>query len=334
MTASALLPKSSPSVTALLDSSFAAINWQAPWLCHLSQLDCLSQTVENLSRQAQCSDEVDAKAKDNSSHSTTIIAELLNTAMTQHAEDLQKPLPQTKPTQNNQAHSLTFVSQDALPEGEAYESFIATTSNIPTRENLHDLFNGSIWLTFPKTKALLNYHHMLEISKKINGQSTDESRGRVRDTITVFDENGAILVTSEPSIGKALIDFDWQESLVTPRDKWDHPYKPRDYAQVAVYIFGHALLEQLIQPRKPLCAHSVVINVMPEFFTLSLPERMAYIDGKLAEYMNQLLSQAEVTPRKLSPLPILGVPHFWPENADPEFYNDSRVFRSGRRRKL
>ncbi len=192
---------------------------------------------------------------------------------------------------------------------------------------MHDLFNGSIWLTFPKTKALLNYYHMCEIAK----QSIGASRGRVRDTITVFDENGAILVTANPSIGKALIDFDWQGSLVTPRDSWDNPKLPRAEASTAVYIFGHALLEQLVTPRKPLCAHSVVINVDPDFFALSTSERITYLDDKLAQYMDKLLSQDGVTPRKLAPLPILGVPHFWAENINPEFYEDGYVFRSGRR---
>ena len=50
--------------------------------------------------------------------------------------------------------------------------------------------------------------------------------------------------------------------------------------------------------------------------------------------MDNLLSQDDVMPRKLSPLPILGVPHFWADNAHPKFYDDSQVFRSGRRKKL
>jgi hypothetical protein len=33
----------------------------------------------------------------------------------------------------------------------------------------------------------------------------------------------------------------------------------------------------------------------------------------------------------LCPLPLLGVPGWWPGNADPTFYDDSRVFRAGRR---
>ena len=307
-----------------LDDSFAAIDWQAPWLCHLNQLGYISKSIIQLSglnnKPAQT---------DKIEHTPDIIAKVLNTALQQQANDLQQSLPQTKPALNNQAKTLQFVSQEALPEGEVYESFIGTTGNIPTRDNLHDLFNGSIWLTFPKTKALLNYYHMLEIEQ----QGIGSSRGRVRDTITVFDENGTILVTAESSIGEALINFDWQESLVAPRDKWDNSKQSNNQSQAAVYIFGHALLEKLLQPRKALCAHSIVIHVAQDFFTLSLSERIGHLDQKVTDYMEALLSQPDVTPRKLSPLPILGVPHFWAENANPSFYEDSQVFRSGRRQK-
>lgn len=318
-----------------LDNSFAEIEWQAPWLSHIVQLHYISNSIEHLSRPSQQNslsesdslDEQHVNASDISTPDT--IAKVLKTAMHQQANHLEQPLPQTKPTHNRTPQTLQFVSQNALPEGEAYEHFIGTTGNIPTRDNLHDLFNGSIWLTFPKTKAVLNYYHMIEISK----QGISERRGRVRDTITVFDENGAVLVTADPNIGKALIDFDWQASLVTPRAKWDDPVQPESSAQAAVYIFGHALLEQLVHPRKPLCAHSIVIQVSQVFFTLSLAERMSYLDDKVAEYMDTLLSKDDVTPRQLAPLPILGVPHFWAENTDTDFYEDSYVFRSGRRQK-
>ncbi|MGM8888559.1 DUF3025 domain-containing protein, partial [Psychrobacter sp. 1U2] len=64
----------------------------------------------------------------------------------------------------------------------------------------------------------------------------------------------------------------------------------------------------------------------------SLSERLQYLDDRVADYMNELLSCNEVTPRHLSPLPILGVPHFWAKNADADFYKDAYVFRSGRRK--
>ena len=304
------------------DDSFAAIDWQAPWLCHLKQLGYISEVITQMSASRD-----DSVQTDKIKNTPDIIAKVLNNALQQQAENLKQPLPQTKPALSNQAQTLQFVSQNALLAGEAYENFIGTTGNIPTRDNLHDLFNGSIWLTFPKTKALLNYYHMLEIDQ----QGIGASRGRVRDTITVFDENGAILVTAESSIGEALVDFDWQESLVAPRDKWDNPKQLNKQAQAAVYIFGHALLEKLLHPRKALCAHSIVINVTQDFFALSLSERINLLDQKVADYMDALLSQPDVTPRKLSPLPILGVPHYWAENANSSFYDDSHVFRSGRR---
>ncbi len=313
-----------------LDASFAPIDWQAPWLAHINQLSYLSATIKHLSDANTVSANAHRTDSARSDAQIDIIANVLNTALQQQSEGCQTSLPTTQPTEDNQAHRLRFVSQNALPEGIGYEQFIGSTGNIPTRDNLHDLFNGSIWLSFPKTKSLLNYYHMLEIAA-CHEDGRGARRGRVRDTITVFDENGAILVTADPSIGEALINFDWQASLVVSRDKWDNPKKLNIHSQAAVYIFGHALLEQLIQPRKPLCAHSVVINVAADFFALSLSARIAYLDDQLAIYMNKLLSQDNVTPRQLAPLPILGVPHFWSENADPSFYDDSYVFRSGRR---
>ena len=302
---------------------------------YLHQLDYISNAIAQLSEtnaegfdNAEGSYEAEGSNEAKPKSRPDVIAKVLNEALNQQSEHLQSQLPTTNPTQDNQAHTLNFVSQHALPEGEAYETFIATTGNIPTRDNLHDLFNGSIWLTFPKTKALLNYYHMAEIAH----QGIGASRGRVRDTITVFDENGAVLVTSEPRIGEVLIDFDWQASLVKPRAKWDNPAQPNTSAQAAVYIFGHALLEQLVYPRKPLCAHSIVIDVSQDFFSLSLSARMVYLDSKIVHYMDKLLSKNDVTPRQLAPLPILGVPHFWAENADVSFYDDPCVFRNGRRK--
>ncbi len=308
----------------ILDEQFADIDWQAPWLSHLNQLNYIGDTVKDLS-----------KTNGQGRHTTSddqpidIIADVLNNALMLRCDGVQETLPTTKPTQENLAHALTFVSQNALPEGDAYESFIAKTGNIPTRDNLHDLFNGSIWLTFPKTKALLNYYHMLEIAE----QGIGERRGRVRDTITVFDENGAILITSDKGIGEGLKAFDWQASLVASRVQWDDPKQTNSHAKAVVYIFGHALLEQLVQPRKPLCAHSLVIYVTQDFFALPLSERIEYVDDALAQQMDELLSQDGVTPRHLSPLPILGVPHFCCDNEHAHFYDDPYVFRSGRRQK-
>jgi hypothetical protein len=222
--------------------------------------------------------------------------------------------------------TLCFVAQDTLPTEMAYESFIAETGCIPTRHNLHDFFNACIWLMFPRSKAVLNRLQYQQISQ----HGVQAQRGGVRDAITVFDENGAILVTCRPQIGQALKQFDWQESLVKPRALWDTPHQPKAVAQAVVYLFGHALFEQLVQPRKNLCAHTWVIEVEPDWFAQDTPTRLATLDGLLAE---QLIALA-LYPRMFQPLPVLGVPYFWPDNADPLFYDDTQVFRAGRRKTM
>ncbi|WP_131669408.1 DUF3025 domain-containing protein [Psychrobacter pygoscelis] len=295
------------------NSPLSQVDWQAPWLQHLAIRGLLVKETSN-------------QPGDDSA--VPSIAHHLNSWRDKLAASQYTLADKTRRFATGRGQALRFVPQDDLPEGMAYETFIARSGGVPTRDNFHDLFNGSIWLTFPKSKALLNRYQ----AQAIDEQGISGMRGRVRDTITVFDENGAILVTAKPSIGEALAAFNWQGCLVSARAYWDNPLQPNKSAQAAVYIFGHALLEQLISPRKPLCAHTLIISVEPDFFELPIAERMAHLDTELAARLDELLQDESVTPRAFSPLPILGVPHFWPDNQDPEFYEDKFVFRSGRRR--
>src|SRR5262245_47504369 len=61
---------------------------------------------------------------------------------------------------------VRFVEQAALPDDEPYESFIARTACVPTRDNLHDLFNGLVWLSCPRAKRRLNLIHAEEITTR------------------------------------------------------------------------------------------------------------------------------------------------------------------------
>ncbi|MGE5332264.1 MAG: DUF3025 domain-containing protein, partial [Nitrospirota bacterium] len=54
------------------------------------------------------------------------------------------------------ASGVTFVPQRDLPNGMAYEPFIFDTGQVPTRENLHDFFNGLVWLHLPQAKRRMN----------------------------------------------------------------------------------------------------------------------------------------------------------------------------------
>ena len=58
-----------------------------------------------------------------------------------------------------------FVPQAEMPADQAYEKFIFDTRQVPTRDNLHDLFNGLCWLRFPETKRCLNALQAAQIAR-------------------------------------------------------------------------------------------------------------------------------------------------------------------------
>jgi hypothetical protein len=194
------------------------------------------------------------------------------------------------------APSIRFVEQSALVAGEPYESFIARTACIPTRENIHDFFNGMVWLTYPHTKRKLNVLQAGELA--LHGASGP--RGALRDALTIFDENAALLQAPAELI-EALRRRDWKTLFIDERELW---------SSARLVVFGHALLEKLMKPRKAITAHVWIVDELS--------------DAVVA---------ASLTPERLRaksflPLPVLGVPGWWDANDDTGFYDDVTVFRS------
>lgn len=205
---------------------------------------------------------------------------------------------------------LHFVPQQALPPGSAYEAHIHAYGQVPTRENLHDFFNGLIWLHFPQTKAMLNRLQ----AEAIAVEGVRPTRGPLRDAATLFDENAVLFVTGAPWLEAALRGFRWRELFVDGRDAW--------HGHCTVVPFGHALLEKLVAPYKSITAHAWPMAMVPAH------PRPATLDAPLAD----MLARAELRGRSsFAPLPVLGIPHWWPANADAGFYDDTAVFRPGRR---
>ena len=194
-----------------------------------------------------------------------------------------------------------FVPQSVLPAGQAYEQFICDTGQVPTRENLHDLFNGLCWLRFPETKRRLNALQGAQIAEA----GVQPLRGAVRDALTVFDENAALLSAPQP-LWDALLARQWQRLFIELRPLW---------AEARLVLFGHALLEKLAHPRKPITAH--VYRVPAPDGSLDALDRWAAGD----------LSAAKLAGKPFVPLPVLGVPGWWAKNEDFSFYDDAQVFR-------
>jgi hypothetical protein len=189
-----------------------------------------------------------------------------------------------------------FVPHGALPAAEGYEAFIHRTGQVPTRDNLHDFFNGLVWCHWPGLKRWLNQAQ----AQALQGALAAGVRGAQRDALTLFDEN-ALLWAAPNALEPALQGGDWRALFITGRSAWVG-HEP--------WLFGHALMEKLVQPYKAITAHC-----------WQLPAGSTPRDWRPA------------TPlvRSWHPLPVLGIPGWWPANESEGFYADAAVFRPPRR---
>lgn len=207
---------------------------------------------------------------------------------------------------------LRFIAQHALPHGSAYEAHIDATGAVPTRDNLHDFFNALVWLHFPRTKRVLNQIQAEVIAR----EGVQTARGGVRDAATLFDENAVLFLSNDDGMTAALRGFAWGRLFVEGRARWE--------CDCAVVPFGHALLEKLVQPYKSVTAHA---------WTLPLVPGDPAPDAVLARSLQSAADAGALRGgRSFAPLPVMGIPGWCEDNADPDFYADATVFRPGRRR--
>ena len=130
------------------------------------------------------------------------------------------------------AGRLRFVEQAALPTGEAYEAYIDRTARVPVRDNLHDFYNGLVWLAYPDLKRRLNELQTAQLA--------------IAERAAPLQAPAVLL--------EALRRRDWQRLFVTERAAW---------AQARLTLIGHALLEKLERPRKAITAHVWVVAASP-----------------------------------------------------------------------
>ncbi|WP_454730925.1 MULTISPECIES: DUF3025 domain-containing protein [Cupriavidus] len=207
---------------------------------------------------------------------------------------------------------LRFVPQAELPAGTAYEAHIFATGAVPTRDNLHDVFNALVWLHFPQAKRALNRLQ----AETIAAAGVQPRRGALRDAATLFDENAILFLSTDGRLESALRGFGWHTLFVARRADWEA-------AGCAVVPFGHALLEKLARPYKALTAHA---------WPLALPPAAGgELPGTLDAAVAASLERRALSSRDFAPLPVLGIPGWCDANRDPDFYADAAVFRPGRR---
>ena len=220
---------------------------------------------------------------------------------------------------NSFGHPIRFVPQHALPASTHYESYIAATGEVPTRDNLHDFFNALVWLHFPQTKRTLNRlqaEALDQSGSRHQGEEQRHQRGPQRDAATLFDENAAIFLTYEASLLQALREHDWASTLQRSSAAF--------FSKADVILFGHALIEKLVTPYKSITAHVWAIQLEPSESLLTDALQLAVLDQRLASELNSGFDNSA-----FCHLPVLGVPGWW-EGQDADFYADSEVFRPKR----
>jgi hypothetical protein len=184
--------------------------------------------------------------------------------------------------------------------------------------NWHDWFNLMVWFMFPRAKAALNARHCAAWSDAVCG-----TRGAVRDTLTLFDESGVVVLAHDLQLLELVSNFEWRALFCGRRLDC--------LAGLRVLPFGHALCEKALTPYRGITGHALLWAVQPEVLALEETALLAALDAELAQRIADPLAMAST--RDLSPLPLLGIPGWCPDNADPSYYDDTRQFRRGRRQR-
>jgi hypothetical protein len=210
---------------------------------------------------------------------------------------------------------IRFVDSDQLDE-QPYEQRIFEFGQVSTRKNSwHDLFNALVWLRLPAVKSAMNARHI-----QAWPQSGDAGRGPARDALTLFDECGVIICTSDLAVLEGIAEHRWKDVF---QQSWN------DRLEGPV-VCGHAMLEKFLTPYKSMTAKALLLHadcLEPEFSRASL---LTLLDQAVATAITR--QQVLNEPACLAPLPLAGIPGWWPvkQQRNPYFYDDPAVFRPAR----
>jgi hypothetical protein len=285
----------SPKVEGFAGAVLAEIDWSQPWFAPWRELgEPTAQLALQQRSVAEALNAINHAAKREASEGSGDIASAASVNTTRAGLAL------------GDAKEVKFVPQLALPEGQAYEDFIFKTAQVPTRDGLHDFFNGLCWHRFPLAKRRLNQLQAAEIE----AQGVRATRGPVRDALTLFDEN-VVLMHAPDEVWSALQARDWLKLFVGLREQWQ---------QVHLVLFGHALVEKLVTPYKSITGHVYRIDSQVN------PHDEAALDVWLV----QDLQPAKLATKPYEPLPVLGIPGWCAANAERAYYEDVNVFRPKR----
>lgn len=218
---------------------------------------------------------------------------------------------------NARGERLRFMPPSGPVSGVSFEAGTFLRSEVPVRPiDWHDLLNALVWITFPTAKAALNARHY----EAMAAGEPDGVRSPVRDALTHFDEDGVIVLSADPTLTELLRRFEWKALFWRRRADVRH--------HLRFLPFGHALYEKALRPFVGMTAKALLFDVSPALIAQSMEAQRAYADRVTA--LHVLDAQRLLQPRELQPVPVLGIPGWWPDNEDGGFYDDVDYFRPRR----
>ncbi len=182
----------------------------------------------------------------------------------------------------------------------------------------HDCFNLLVWLAFPRSKAALNARHFAALQEQHAAGAAN--RGPAQDALTLFDESGVVVASSDDELLGLLREWRWKELF------WTHRARLRACMQFT--LFGHALYEKALRPFVGITGRGILLRVDLEVLSAPPPERLAELDARLAAHL-AAPDHLRAT-RELAVVPILGVPGWSADNERESYYDNTDYFRRGR----
>ncbi len=217
---------------------------------------------------------------------------------------------------------LQFVAPEgwAAPGAAEYELAIHDAGRVPLRAaNWHDFFNALAWLVFPSVKAALNRAHAAELrARQDDAHNAANRRSARRDALTLFDESGVLVLSSERRVLEGLRAFEWKQVFWTEREAL--------MRTTQFLLFGHGLYEKALAPYVGMTGHALLLEMSAGLDVSNSAAWVAQADALAANALTQNIRQ----PCDLSPLPVLGVPGWWDANRDAAFYDNTDYFRPRR----
>jgi Protein of unknown function (DUF3025) len=153
------------------------------------------------------------------------------------------------------------------------------------------------------------------------GAARRANRGPAQDALTLFDEGGVIVASSEDELLACLRDWRWKDLFWRKRAQLS--------AQMRFHLFGHAVYEKALSPFLGITSRGILLKVGQDLLAAPLPEQLAALDARIAQYLGD--ERRVVATRELAVVPVLGVPGWHAGNNVESFYDDTDYFRPARR---